>query len=239
MLITQLGKNVSKIDFSKLTNNNKNMDPVTAQFAAQAVGGVVKTVGSLFGGGARRREQREAKAELARRTAEFENLDTSNPYKNLTNTYENLTVNTQAADFAAQQTAQGAANIMSNLAAAAGGGGVAALAQSLANSQAQAAQKASADIGAQEQRNAMLSAQGEANRQKLVAAGERQTQAMEYEKTSTLLGMSQQRLAAANQARADATNQLIGGIGDTLGGLAGGGAFSGEDNALGKMFGAK
>ena len=128
---------------------------------------------------------------------------------------------------------------MSNLAAAAGGGGVAALAQSLANSQAQAAQKASADIGAQEQRNAMLSAQGEANRQKLVAAGERQTQAMEYEKTSTLLGMSQQRLAAANQARADATNQLIGGIGDIAGGLAGGGAFSGEDNALGKMFGAK
>ena len=40
-------------------------------------------------------------------------------------TYENLTVNTQAADFAAQQTAQGSANIMNNLAAAAGGGGVA------------------------------------------------------------------------------------------------------------------
>jgi hypothetical protein len=44
------------------------MDPTTAGLAvkgaAKAVGGVVKTVGSLFGGGKRRREQREAKAEL-------------------------------------------------------------------------------------------------------------------------------------------------------------------------------
>ena len=49
------------------------MEPVsTAMFAAQAVGGVVKTVGSLFGGGKRRREQREAKAELAQRTSQFE-----------------------------------------------------------------------------------------------------------------------------------------------------------------------
>ena len=89
----------------------------------------------------------------------------------------------------------------------------------------------------------MLSAQGEANRQKMVATGERQSQQMEYEKTSTLLGMSQQRLAAANQARADATNQLVGGLSDTLGGLAGGGAFGGEDEdgvgGLARMFKGK
>ena len=198
------------------------MDPVTGgMMAAQAVGGVVKAVGSLFGGGKRRREQRRAAAELAKRKNEFEAIDTSNPYKNLTNTYENLTVNTQAADFAAQQTAQGSANIMSNLAAAAGGGGVAALAQSLANSQAQAAQQASASIAQQEQRNAMLSAQGEAQRQKAVATGERQSQMMEMEKTSTLLGMAQQRKAAADQARADATSALTSGIGDAIGGVAG------------------
>lgn len=194
-----------------------------AAMAAKAVGGVVKAVGSLFGGGARRREQRQARQELARRKADFEATDTSNPYKNLTNTYENLTVNTQAADFAAQQSAQGAANIMGNLAAAAGGGGVAALAQSLANSQAQAAQQASANIAQQESRNAMLTAQGEANRQKLVAAGERQSQIMDYKKQSTLLGMAQQRKAAADQARRDATNALVSGIGDIAGGIAGGG----------------
>jgi hypothetical protein len=145
---------------------------------AQVIGGVVKTVGSLIGGGKRRREQRAAERELASRKMDFENLDISNPYKNITNPYQNLTVSTQAADFAAQQTAQGAANIMNNLAAAAGGGGVAALAQSLANSQAMAAQQASADLAKQEQRNAMLGAQGESSRQMAVAAGEEKKQRM-------------------------------------------------------------
>ena len=171
------------------TTNNKNMDPVTgSMMAAQAVGGVVKAVGSLFGGGKRRREQRRAAAELAKRKSEYESIDTSNPYKNLTNTYE---------------------------------GGVAALAQSLANSQAQAAQQASASIAQQEQRNALLSAQGEANRQKAVATGERQSQQMEMEKTGTLLGMAQQRKAAADQARADATSALTEGLGSAIGGIAG------------------
>jgi hypothetical protein len=190
---------------------------------AQILGGAVKAVGSLIGGGARRREQRAAREQLAARQASYESLDTSNPYKNITNTFENLTVNTQAADFAAQQSAQGAANIMNNLAAAAGGGGVAALAQSLANSQAQAAQQASAQIGAQEQRNQLLGAQGEQRRQQLVAAGERQSQKLEFEKQGTLLGMAQQRKAAADQARKDATDALVGGIAQVGMGAAMGG----------------
>lgn len=198
------------------------MNPATMATAgaAQAVGGAVKAVGSLFGGGKRRREQRAAQQELAKRKSEYESIDTSNPYKNLTNTYQNLTVNTQAADFAAQQASQGAANIMGNLAAAAGGGGVAALAQSLANSQAQAAQQASVSIGQQEQRNAVLGAQGEQQRQQAVATGERQSQQMNMEKTGTLLGMAQQRKAAADQARKDATDALVGGIADIGAGAA-------------------
>ncbi len=191
--------------------------------AAKAVGGAVKAVGSLFGGGKRRREQRRAEQELAGRKVNYESLDTSNPYKNVTNPYQNLTVSTQAADFAAQQTAQGSANIMNNLAAAAGGGGVAALAQSLANSQAMAAQQASAGLAKQEQRNAMLGAQGESQRQMAVAAGERQSQKMEFEKQGTLLGMAQQRKAAADQARKDATDALVSGITDIGMGAAMGG----------------
>jgi hypothetical protein len=198
-------------------------NPIAKMAGGGIVGGVVKTVGSLIGGGARRREQQAAQQEMAMRKSDFENLDTSNPYKNITNPYQNLTVNTQAADFAAQQTAQGSANIMSSLAAAAGGGGVAALAQSLANSQAQAAQQASVSIAQQEQRNAILGAQGESQRQMAVAAGETQSQKMEYEKQGTLLGMSQQRLGAANQARKEATDALIGGIADIGMGVAMGG----------------
>ena len=39
--------------------------------------------------------------------AQYMNQDLSNPYANMENTMEDLTVNTQAADFAAQQQAAG------------------------------------------------------------------------------------------------------------------------------------
>tara|TARA_B100001939_G_scaffold335757_1_gene338077 strand:+ start:95 stop:754 length:660 start_codon:yes stop_codon:yes gene_type:complete len=215
------------------------VDPITASAAAagvkaagQAVGGLVKFGASLFGGGKRRREQRRAAKELAQEKAKFEQLDTSNPYKNITNPYENLTVNTQAADFAAQQSAQGAANIMSSMAASAGGGGIAALAQSMANSQNQQAQQAAASIAQQESRNQVMAAQGENSRQMAIAGGEAQSQRMAYEKQSTLLGMAQQRKAAADQARKDATNQMVSGLTDIAGGVAGAKA-SGAGDILG------
>ena len=189
--------------------------------AARAIGGAAQLVGSFIGGRKRRREQRAARSELAMRKQKFEQLDTSNPYQNITNPYVNLTVNTQAADFAAQQSAQGAANIMNNLASAAGGGGIAALAQSLANSQNQQAQQASASIAQQESRNQMAAAQGEARRQSMVAQGELQSRKMEENKASTLLGMAQQRKAAADQAREDAKQATIGGIGNIAMGAAG------------------
>ena len=189
--------------------------------AARALSGATQLVGSFIGGRKRRREQRAATAELARRKQKFEQLDTSNPYQNISNPYVNLTVNTQAADFAAQQSAQGAANIMSSMASAAGGGGIAALAQSLANSQNQQAQQASASIAQQEQRNQMAAAQGEARRQSMVAQGEMASRKMEENKVSTLLGMAQERKAAADQARADATQAAIGGIGNIAIGASG------------------
>ena len=71
-------------------------DPVTMAAAGAAVGaagkvlgGAVNAVGSLFGGGKRRREQREAKAELGRYKEKYDQLDTSNPYANITNPYQN------------------------------------------------------------------------------------------------------------------------------------------------------
>ena len=62
------------------------MEPIGA--IVQGVGQVAGLVGSLIGGRKRRREQREARAEMQRRKADFEATDTSNPYKNVTNTYE-------------------------------------------------------------------------------------------------------------------------------------------------------
>ncbi len=174
-----------------------------------AAGGIV---GGLIGGRRRKREQEAAEREFNAMKSRYQAIDTSNPYKNVTNTFEDLTVNTQAADFAQQQAEQGRADILSNLAASAGGGGIAALAQSLANQQTQAAQSAAASIGQQEQRNQMLAAQGEASVQQMRAAGERQSQQMEMEKTGNLMQLAAGRKAAADQARQQALQTAIGGV---------------------------
>jgi len=183
-----------------------------AAMAGQAAGSLIDIGKGIFGGRRRRKEERAAQAEFNSMKSRYAALDTSNPYKNITNTFEDLTINTQAADFAAQQSQQQSANVLGSLSAAAGGGGIAALAQSLANSQAQQAQAAAASIGQQEQRNQLLAAKGEAQAQRLRSQGEAMSQQMEAAKTSQMLGMAQNRLAAAKQARAQATDSLLSGI---------------------------
>ena len=66
----------------------------------------------------------------------------------------------------------------------------------------------------------MLGAQGESSRQMAIAAGDSQAQKMQYEKQSTLLGMAQSRKTAADEARAAAKEQLVGGISDVAAGGA-------------------
>lgn len=196
-------------------------------------GGSANTIGSLIGGGARRREQRQAQAQLRQRMDAYENMEFQNPYANLENTMEDLTVNQQQAQFLAQQQQQGLANTMGALQGAAGGSGIAALAQAMANQQAQNLQAASASIGQQESRNEMASAQMAGRMQMLEAQGESRVQDLEIGRTQTLLGMSQQRLAAANQARQQATNQLIGGIAGIGAGVVGG--IAGDSDFLSNL----
>lgn len=189
----------------------------------KVIGGLANVTQSLIGGGARRREQRQAQQEMNFRKAEFENLDTSNVYANMENTMEDLTVNTQAADFQAQQNQQSLSNTLNSLQGAAGGSGIAALAQSLANQQANNNQAAAVSIGQQEQANQMAE-RGQASRLQVAEAeGELDSRKAENEKVSTLLGMSQQRLGAANEARQQAQNQLFSGITSTVGAIAEGG----------------
>jgi len=84
-----------------------------------------------------------------------------NQFEGMENAFEDLTVNTQQAEFEAQQNQQTQANIMSSMGAAAGGSGIAALAQSMANQGSLQAAKASASIGAQESQNQKLAAQAD------------------------------------------------------------------------------
>tara|TARA_R100001163_G_C5066156_1_gene204428 strand:- start:3435 stop:4331 length:897 start_codon:yes stop_codon:yes gene_type:complete len=194
-------------------------------------GGIAKLGMSLSGRKARREEQRAAKAELQKRMSQYEALDTSNLAANVQNTFtkmentmEDLTVNQQQAQFEAQQVAQQQANIMQDLSGAAGGSGIAALAQTLANQGQLAAQRASASIGQQEAANQRAAAaqagqiqmaerKGEQFAQTQRLAGAEKSRGLEYQKTGTLLGMSQQRTAAANKATAEARAQQMGAVG--------------------------
>ena len=178
----------------------------------QVVGGLTSIASGIIGSGKRKREARAAAAELGKRKSQYEMLDTSNVYQNMENTMEDLTVNTQQADFVAQQQQQGMANTMDSLQGAAGGSGIAALAQSLGNQQTANAQAASASIGAQESQNQMAERSQAGQLQMQERKGDLISRAQEKDKTDTMLGMSQQRLGAANDARDAATKSIIGGV---------------------------
>ena len=184
---------------------------------AQGLGGLMGVAGGIIGSGKRKKEQRAAQAEMSRNKARYENLDTSNLAANLDNAYEDLSVNTGAADFAREQAQQGQANVMGSMGAAAGGSGIAAMAQALAGSSNQQAQQSSVSIGQQESQNQMKAAGGRMSLQNAELAGAQESRASEKDKTETMLGMSQSRLGAANAARDAATNSITGGVGQIAG----------------------
>ena len=116
-------------------------------------------------------EQRFEDAEEARKEQQkaldiekrkYLEMEIKNPFANLENVYEDLTVNQQQAQFMAQQGAQQRANIMEGLRGAAGSSGIAGLAQALANQGALQTQRISGIIGQQESRNQLAAAKGAA-----------------------------------------------------------------------------
>ena len=191
---------------------------------AAAIGGAVKGLagiaGGIIGGGKRRAEEAAAAQEYEMFKQQYNELDTSNLYANLENTMEDLTVDQRAAEFQLQAQQQGQANIMEQMSGAAGGSGIAALAQAMANQQTQGAAQAAASIGQQERANQMAKARMAGTLQMAEAGGAETARGLEYKKTSTQLGMAQQRLAAAKQARAAAKQSIIGGIGSLAGAAA-------------------
>jgi hypothetical protein len=171
------------------------------------------------GKGERLQEIRDARDEYDTRRADYMSLDTSNPYNNMENVFEDLRVNTQQADFQAEQIQQQQANILSNLQGAAGGSGIAALAQTLANQGVQATRQASISIGQQEQANQMARLQEESRLQNMQRQGDVYSRSLIKDRTETLLGMSQTRLRDARAAEQRSMDRLVGGVGAAAGGL--------------------
>jgi hypothetical protein len=187
-----------------------------------AVGGTAKLIMATQGRQARIQEQRAANSELARRREAYDSMQFTNPYANLENTYEDLTINQQQAEFEAQQFAQSQANIMQGLQGAAGGSGIAGLAQSLANQGALQAQRSSASIGQQEAQNQRMRAQQEAQNQRMSAQGQASVERQRNQMTLNQLQMAAGRKQAADQARTQAATNQMAAIGDIAGGVAGG-----------------
>ena len=177
------------------------------------LGGLGSIVSSIVGGRARRQEQRAARQSYRERMKQFENMYYY--WNSAITPYEDITVNQLQAQFQARQQQQGLGTTMATLRDAAGGSGVASLAQTIANQQAQNLAKISGDIGQQEAANQELIGQGEYMRSMAVERAEQRVR----DKSETLLALSQQRKAIADQARKDATEALTGGIGQVLGGV--------------------
>ena len=176
-----------------------------------------------------REKEKRARIEMNRLKNEYRNIDTSNPFLNMENTMEDLTINQKQADFERQQFQQSQANIMQQFRGAAGGSGIAALAQSLAQQGQIAAQRSAASIGQQEAINQRLAAQQAGNIQGAERRGELISRAQQREQVGTFLGMAQQETAAyaqqagmARQAKFDAISGAVGSAARMFAGFGGG-----------------
>lgn len=181
--------------------------------------GLTTTVGSFIGHGERKRQRDLAQSAYNKSLDAYFSQDISNPFANMQNTMEDLTVNTQAADFAAAQQAQGLSDVLGQTRQAAGSSGIAALAQSLANQQSQNAFSASASIGQQEAANQRAAAGMAAQNQATMLQGEANVQARKSAMLGERFQIDATQLATREQAVQDALAARTQGIGQVLGGV--------------------
>ena len=199
--------------------------------AGAAIGAGVG-IAKAIKGGKEKREARARKAEeqagLEAQKAQYAALDTSNPFENMQNMMEDATINQQEAEFMKQQQQQNQANILQGMRGAAGGSGIAALAQTMASQGALESQKAAASIGKQEQALQQQQATEASRIQDQELSGEVASRQLEKEKVATLMGMQAADVeaeAAAEQAADEKMWSGMAGIGSSVAGAAGGGAF--------------
>ena len=180
------------------------------------VGGIVSAVNSSANRNAAEKAAGEAEtrrlaeqAKLDKQKEEYKAQKFTNPFANMENVYEDLTVNQQQAQFQAQQGSQQRANIMQNMRGAAGSSGIAGLAQALANQGALQTQQISASIGQQESRNQIAAARGAGAVQIAEIQGDQFVQQAEMDRQATLLGMQMGQTTGANLAEQQAmANQM-------------------------------
>jgi len=199
----------------------------------QLIGGAANIVGSMIGGRRRREEQKRARAEFEAQKQAFQDFTFTNPFAGLENVAEDLTINQDAAQFQAQQTDAALAQALQAATLTGGApGGAQAIAQAALRSKA----GISADIARQEQANMAARVNQAAKLQQLEAQGEEDLQSQRYLQRGELLNMSAAEKFAADQARATATQQLVGGVGIMAGSSGAGGVLKDAGKILGGLF---
>lgn len=186
------------------------------------VGQVSKIVSTSKDRKERKKEQERANKEMAQQKQALQGLDTSNPYADMENTYEDLTINQQQANYETQQNQVNQANTMQALQGAAGGSGIAGLAQSIMNQGQLGAQKAGAGIGQQESANQRMAAQQAASNQSMEAQGKQWSINKQQEVITGQLSSARADKASADAARNTAATQNAQGWADLGGTVAGG-----------------
>jgi hypothetical protein len=166
---------------------------------------------------------KKANQEMKQLKEEYSMLDTTNPFLDMENTMEDLTINQRQFELEKQQFQQSQSSILSGIREAAGSSGVAAVAQALSNQGKLAAQQSSSSIGFQERENQIKERNMAANLQNMEREGELWSRNAEKDKVGTLLGMSQQEVAAyreqaaaARQAKWDAIAGGVQSVGNIL-----------------------
>jgi hypothetical protein len=114
------------------------------------------------------------------------------------NYYEDMTVDTTAADYQMRQGQQQRSNIMNQLRGVAGSSGIGGLAQALANQGTLQAGQVSAQLSQQERQNAMMAAKGASAADMAQRGGAAMVQSAEMQRQSTLLGIEYGGMAGAN-----------------------------------------
>ena len=139
------------------------------------------------------------------------------------NIFEDLEVDTEAADYAREQFQQQQANIMQGMRGAAGASGIAGLAQSLSGQAAKQARETQLTIGQQLQQNRKMQMQEQARlnaqQRQIQLANMEGARQFELDKMSTLIGVSGQKIAGARGAIAQ-RQQMYGQFAGAIGGVA-------------------
>lgn len=199
--------------------NNKSNDPMHySNSPMKFLGAVAQLAGGLIGRGKKKDALKAANTQAELDKEAYRNTEITNPYENLENTMEDLTVNTQEAEFQRDAMQQQQANMMGSMEQA--GSFDAGNIQAMMGAANQSARQASASIGAQESANTKAAAQAAGANQMAKAQGESERQARQADMNANLMAMSREDAANAQASVDQSTADIVGGGAGIIGGVA-------------------